>query len=142
MLVGLILLNEYFSQLVVSLSQRQETPWDNLVCNILDRVGESAIYVGLGLNTLSSTGLVTIAPATVLLAPYVSLLTIVVGADQRSAGILQKRDRYILLALLSVLIPWIRLGAFSTTLSYTIIGGGLITIGQRVWGAYRTSKTG
>ena len=132
-LIALMLFLDYFGRLVTQLSQRPYTAWDYVLTSLLDWLGEAAIITGLALNTWVNSTLVIFAVVSVVLTSFTGVLTAVAGADQRQTGMLQRRDRLILIAILTVFIPWLSLSRFAVVLSVLLIAGCTITIGQRLF---------
>ena len=131
--IALIRFFDHFGRLVTRLSQRPFTPWDYVQTTLLDWLVEAAILTGLAFNVLVNRAVVTVTLVTVLLTEFTGVLTRAAGADQRERGLVQQRDRLILLGCASLFIPWLTVGRFAMIVSILLMTGCVITISQRLF---------
>jgi CDP-diacylglycerol--glycerol-3-phosphate 3-phosphatidyltransferase len=97
----------------------------------LDRLSDSAIFIGLSFTTYTNTVLGLLTLITILLNSYLSILSKAAGGTRQYGGFMGKADRMIYISVASILTVLTKnVNIFNYYLYFTLFGT-LVTMSQR-----------
>ncbi len=105
--------------------------WGEVLNEFLDRLSDTAIFIGLALNPLSNFILGSITIIVILLNSYLSILSKAAGGKRQYGGFMGKADRMFYLGTASVLVIIFNKFVIFKYLFIFILLSTLITLGQR-----------